>query len=459
MSSVYNYEISEQPRMDLVHSSVSDSTMSNKTLEYCDYDSSNLKLNVFFTDPLNGPDKTMLDGFVSDSYGLVGYQDQYIKQVNADAQVYVDSKYTQGDQEAFSLFWNDSIRKGLSNRIDYLDDYKNWVENIYDYVKIKEDSISDATSVDQVKNITWDFTGTFNPLDPEISIQGVLGISEISSSSLFEGYLERSDATTLTLKRYNGQYVVVNNEIIKIPSKGADLQISDKLIDSDGSNVGTSMSAQTLYYIYGSNSDSSYFSNSLRGSETSPSLVNGVKYLGVSGDPVNWRFVGWAYVNDNTAFQDNENGRLVVNQYNRKRLHGFINPGYTDDNTTTSATFTNTVYAPLANSTGKFQFISTGEDAVDTQINAVVSSPSGQRVAVGIGYDSTTSASVVSVSPPNANLECLATGRAFIPPEGYHYLSVVGKVTGGTGTIYMDFERSGSDHDPMGSYLSVTIMG
>lgn len=373
-----------------------------------------------------------------------------------ESETYVDNKYP--ERVELNAQYLDSLEKGFADRVDYIQPWRDWIGGVKNYAKDKEQSISDSTSYEELNSVSWDFSAEFDASDPQITLRQALELVGDSVSGLFEGYMQRTDATTLTLHRYNGRNVMVNRELLHIPEDGVKLVSSDNLITSTGGNAGVSMSANTLYYVYGSNGQANLWPKQMRASTTAPSMINGVKYLGTSGNAKNWRFIGWVYPT-NTGFKDDETARLVVNQYNRRRLYGFLNPGYNDNASVTTANFTNLAFAPIGGNAGKFEFLGTGEDSIEYEFNALLSASSGERAFIGVGYDSDNNAATAMGTPEGADTIEITTGRAFIPPVGYHYFQALACVTGGTGTVYIDSPRRGSASDPSASFFAVIIFG
>jgi len=451
-------DATRQPNLNLIHVDVAASDMTNKNLEYCSYDQDSSQITVSFDGTLNSPDETSLNGIVEDSYTLPGVKTDQINLLKADTESYLGQLYSIDTRDTINMLLTESIRDGLSDRIDYINPWKSWVETVYSYEKDKETEISDSTSIAQAEAVSWDFS-QYDSSNPDISVKGVLTLVGDSYSSTFEGYLERMNATNIKLVRYNGQYVIIGREILKIPAAGRSLSSSDNLITSDGTDAGSAMSADNLYYVYASNSSASVWPTQLRASTTTPSLLNGIKYLGTSGNAKNWRFVGWVYPTA-TGFKDDENQRLVINQYNRRRLYGYLNPGYNNNDSATSASFTNTNFEGLSGgNSSKFSWIATGDDSISYEFDALVSADNGYRAFIGIGEDSETSAAVAMATPPGANMIEITTGRAFLPGEGFHYLKLLGCVEGGTGKVWVDSARRGSTADPRVSFFSVILFG
>jgi hypothetical protein len=269
--------------------------------------------------------------------------------------------------------------------------------------------------------------------------------------------------TTLYLNRYVGDAVDVNGETVLLGSSGISLTTTDNLITSTGADAGSAMGASTLYYIYVSNSSASPFASDLRASTTAPSLYNGVKYLGTSGNAANWRFVGWIRTNGSTNFIDSPAQRFVVNYYNRVRKALFTCPGYLNNGSTTSWTYSGTSWQQMNGGTGNLlEFIANGEDGVDVRLQmcACESSTAGSEICGGIGEDSTSVPITMGMFNPNTSTYqfMLHAGRTVTPSEGYHYFSGLVYCNYGPTTITVRADYGNAAGDIYITYLCGTVM-
>jgi len=66
MSVAYEYTgIATKPDVEGIMQGVADSAMTDKSIEYCNWDQTTEILNVYFTNTLSGGDKTILDGIIA----------------------------------------------------------------------------------------------------------------------------------------------------------------------------------------------------------------------------------------------------------------------------------------------------------------------------------------------------------------------------------------------------------
>lgn len=282
-----------------------------------------------------------------------------------------------------------------------------------------------------------------------------------ASSGVFQARLQRDSATAISLQRYAGQYVEVGGEMVDVGASGLSCATSDNTINGTGGDSGTGPSASSTYQVYVSNSSASFAPLDLRLSGQSPSLVGGVKYLGTSGNALNWRFVGWVYLDGSTQFSDDTTNRLVVNYYNRARKTLVINPGYSNGNTSSSYTRSGNWTAANGGTNASGSFISNGEDAADFVLSAAMSTPDGVTGLAGIGIDTTTDPLVTTHSQGSSSTNDIsshvATSRT-VHAEGRHTVSLCVAATGGTATYYSDTVRLGATADPRATQIEGIVM-
>lgn len=294
---------------------------------------------------------------------------------------------------------------------------------------------------------------------------GLVGTDNTTTYNLapkdtFEGRLSRTSSTQCTLAGFGrGEVIEIDGDSILISSlSSANLDTTANLLSSTGTDSGGAMGASTLYYVYVSSPTASFAASSVRASATAPSLLNGVYYLATSGNGAKWRFVGWTRTNGSTQFVDTETQRFVINFYNQRPLHLFSCPGYNDNNTQTSYTFTSTTWQAANGGTGsKIEWIADGMHSAEFHASGLLGT-SGGNAFIGIGIDSTANAKVGGF----ANLGTFATPSltwAETPAAGYHAADLLQRVSAGTGTFYADEVRGGSATDPRYTYIEAMIQG
>lgn len=282
--------------------------------------------------------------------------------------------------------------------------------------------------------------------------------------SAFQARLARSSATAIILSPYKGASVGVNGEVVVVPDAGFSRVQSDNRIDSTGADAGAALAINTLYYVYVSNSKATFSPLAIRCSTVAPTAVAGVKYLGATGNALNWRFVGWVYTISNAGtpnFADSTTQRLVANYYNRERKEiGFICPGYVDDNAVTTQVIVagaQTNWAAVNLAVGeKTELISNGEDAVewDMYVNGSTdTTDAGFGVAVD-GLNPTKDAFLTSAAE-----QVLPLHDKVSLAEGYHTLDMVYATIAATNVVITwDGPRYGAAADPKRSGYSALVM-
>lgn len=281
-----------------------------------------------------------------------------------------------------------------------------------------------------------------------------------SPVNLFEARLrtdQNAATATLELLPYKGNRVEINTKVIRLGASGLTRGVSDNLISATGTDSGGAGSASTLYYVYVSNSLASFSPSSIRLSATAPSDVNGVKYLGSTGNAKNWRFVGWVRLNATPNFESSAANALIVNYYNRLLYRLFACPGYVDGGTQTSYAVNGNWAAANGGSGSRVSWVSNGEDVSIIKSNAIHSLSAGAPdVYSGPGIDgSPPLVGARSGSGTGIVLGCTAEDSKTLS-EGYHFADLYGAGDAGA-TFIADLNRLGAASDPRGSQILVDV--
>jgi len=223
------------------------------------------------------------------------------------------------------------------------------------------------------------------------------------------------------------------------------------------------MTASTLYYVYLSNANASYSPSSLRASATAPSLYNGIKDLGTSGNAAKWRFAGWARTNGSTQFVDSVSQRFVANYYNRVHKALFTCPGHVNDDSDTSWTFSGTSWQQMNGGSGNLlECVANGEDDVDVrlQLAAYENAPNGDEIDGGVGEDSTSVPSTMGqFTQSNATYRFVLTaGRTASLSAGYHYFCGLVRCSSAVPTITVRPDAANPSGDIYQTYLARAVM-
>lgn len=238
--------------------------------------------------------------------------------------------------------------------------------------------------------------------------------------------LTKSGANLL-LSRYNGTKLVINGTSQTIPAAGVTL-------------APTSLAANTTYYIYAyMNSGTMTLEASVTGHATDAATGVEIK----SGDATR-TLVGMARTIVGPAWEDSNSQRFVISWFNRRGIKGFA--GLSTDRTNTSTTFVE------VNSEIRVGFLTWSDESVEASTTGGWWNNPGNTQYAAIGVDGVTSRSGNIMMDPSTNeISPLAISTAIDVSEGYHYVTLAGRVTGGTGTFIGTGDGA--------SYIFTTIRG
>lgn len=296
------------------------------------------------------------------------------------------------------------------------------------------------------------FSGGGSQITGGISIEDALGASPTVGVRI--GWLS---SNSLFLGRYANSRTVSNGLECNVSGSLA-LTTAENLLTSTGADAGAAMAASTLYAIYIGNAAATFAPSQFRASATQPTLVDGVYYLGVTGNAANWRFLGWVATDASVQIRDDEQARHVVNYYNRRPLRLFTCPAYVDDNAQTTYAINKATFGPInAGSSDSVSWIANGEDAAWLQATAQFTVSTGTAAYIGPGFDSSTQ--------PDVAAGCRSTGQS--TTAGSAKTLAVGRRTGyllactqGTAyTVAADVLRLGAASDPAATFLDGWCLG
>jgi hypothetical protein len=265
---------------------------------------------------------------------------------------------------------------------------------------------------------------------------GALGLS------FGQGYLSApvNGGTTVTFSPFNGNYVKIAGVDYPIPSAGVSAVATNCYINGSS---GQTLVANTKYYVYiFNNAGTLTLDFSTTGHVTDSSAGN----VGVEIESGNnsRSLIGMVYPQSGPVFNNGGANLLVLSWFNRRSLSG-IN-AFGANQTTTSTAFVE------LSSTIRVQFLTwAGEDV---QINASGSAvgPSNALMASSLGIDGTTPEDVNDTRGTVSGAPQASVAIAYLKSglsEGYHYATLLGLVSGGTGT----WNGSGSP----GSRVAMTV--
>lgn len=298
----------------------------------------------------------------------------------------------------------------------------------------------------------------------DAAIAAAIAAAVTSLADIFEVRLrtnQNGTTGTLEILPFEGNRLLVSNSLVTLGLSGLTLSVSDHLISSTGLDAGAGPAAGTLYYAYVSNEQASVFPESLRLSSTSPGLINGVKYLGTSGNATKWRFVGWVRTNGTPQFESSVTNRFIINQYNRLNLDMSVCPGYLNDGSATFYSIVSTTWRELnfyvGGGVSRLSFVSNGEDSVTYTAFFQFEITGPQSTDGGVGEDTIVDATVmcVFVGTSDNNVSC---GNTKIFSEGYHFLATL--AGGVSNPIFIsDFPSLGGTIDGRSTYIEATVRG
>lgn len=201
--------------------------------------------------------------------------------------------------------------------------------------------------------------------------------------------LERVSATEIAVERYKGRYIVINNEAVDPGPAGTGLTNVGNLIDATGADAGSAPAISTRYFAYMSNSDASFAPLQLRLSATSWTEVDGVRYLGATGNAKNWRFVGWVATDSAGEFQKNQHNIWVVSYLNPLPFSGISIPASDPINPSSYAAPNSAEYVAINGGTNaRVNFIYNADYVVQYSLQVTVDVPAGKTVSFGVAENS-----------------------------------------------------------------------
>jgi hypothetical protein len=267
---------------------------------------------------------------------------------------------------------------------------------------------STAVSIGALNN--WAIQLPAGGTDWKVTGRSRSGVNPITSD--FPGHgrcrLSYQSGTALILTPYNGNTIVINGQVVTIPSAGVTL-----------SNSGVSNA--TLYYIY------AYLSSgalTLERSTTghSKDTTTGVEIK--TGDPTR-TLVGMARTTSGGIWNSNSEERFVLSYFNRREL--IASWPFLVTQTTTQTTYTGLGGSILV------AWLTWADEPVKFTVNGTSLNSGANATRTSIGVDGTTPQDVYALMG-GTDYSNLSLSHANTFSEGYHYSTVLGRVTAGTGT-------------------------
>jgi hypothetical protein len=243
-------------------------------------------------------------------------------------------------------------------------------------------------------------------------------VADLNNVSPGQGRIQVDSTSQLSLQRYGGKYIPLKIsgawEAKIIPGAGVTL-----------SNSG--LTAATLYYVYAFSSAGTL---TLEAVVTAHALDTDTGLRIKSGD-ASRTLLGAVYMGAGSpgTFVNSVTRRLCLNWFNRRSLD--LSNTFSADRSTSGTTFAE------INSEIELEFLTWDDEAVDIGISGTaLQTNSGQAVATAIGIDSTSVATqATSYTAPGSNSRGpLAIWLSKVLSEGRHFATLLGGVSGGTGT-------------------------
>jgi hypothetical protein len=241
--------------------------------------------------------------------------------------------------------------------------------------------------------------------------QGVAGLSGGSAGAFGQCGLGLVGGN-LRLRPVNGNLLTVNGTAASVPGAGVTL-------------AATGLTPGTNYYIYAVASAGAV--SSLEASATAYTThTDGTAIK--TGDATR-ALVGMARCVTGPAWADSEIQRFVRSWFNRDHVL-FIGPGIASTRTTTSTSLVE------INSETRAEFLTWANEAVLLNTHGSAFNSSNFYVAYAVGVDGTSTRTPINAMYGTSGGATTGNGVLRLA-EGYHYATLIGSVTGGTGSFYL----------------------
>lgn len=217
--------------------------------------------------------------------------------------------------------------------------------------------------------------------------------------------LSYQSGTALILTPYNGNTIIINGQVVTIPSAGV--------------TIGPPGGSQLARYIY------AYLNSGVLTLESSTTAYATDSVTGVvikSGDPTR-TLVGLARGGGNWSINDT-NSACVLSYFNRREI--VAANAFSMSRSTTSTSYVE------VNSEIRCTWLTWADEPVKFSVNGSANNSSTTSTRTSIGVDGTTPEDVYSNTQGTTNSPVAISYSNYFS-EGYHYSTILGAVTGGTG--------------------------
>ena len=134
--------------------------------------------------------------------------------------------------------------------------------------------------------------------------------------------------------------------------------------------------------------------------------------------------------------EDSNKNRLVRNYDNYVRRVLKLTPGYVNQDAYTTLTFTNTTWAPVNGGIdATVRYLANSEVPTDVSCTFMAESAAAQKVAVGIGDTSVTTAAIAGETDLRS-LENICLRYSIQKLPGSYTLTLLARTSGGTGKLH-----------------------
>jgi hypothetical protein len=118
------------------------------------------------------PEKDVVDTNAASVAAMISaLQDQ----IDNDVSNYVLTRYTVTQQISFTKIFADGIRKKLIPRVEYIQQFFDWVDTVVAYGNSLKTQVATFTSLTQASSLVEDFT-PFNATDPNITTTNAMAM-------------------------------------------------------------------------------------------------------------------------------------------------------------------------------------------------------------------------------------------------------------------------------------------
>ena len=192
-------------------------------------------------------------------------------------------------------------------------------------------------------------------------------------------------------------------------------------------------------------------------------ILNAVDGVWLKNGDMSRRYVGTFRTTSTTTTEDSEAKRFVYNSNNKVQRSMLGTCGYSDNNIQSTYSFLSTnVFKSLNGGTGdKCEWVNGLTETVFLNGAVLYIAGASSYLIVGIGFDSTTSASFIIAHNDSPGSNCFekGNGRYVSFTQGYHYGALIGATitAANAATIYQDLQRLGSVADPLLTFIAGSI--